>query len=392
MKILLYILGSMLIPHTVFCSLRQDYDVGWPKRDHPDAVRLNKKFWERENVRKEYDVLNDEISLITKKLEKIDQKLYLESLKTKGKEKSDSGDESGSGSDISDHSDSDDETFSPIKMSEAKLEYDLFHKNQRRELRKQAEANLKIRPSAAAIAKNNKEFSVQYERAQRTYDRIIRNMRNNEKKKEIARNDILYRIFACKKPFDDAEINYLITKCTVSNIKDSTIVNKKQTMAHWCLGQKAFNSFLARLGDIQEVAKRIALGLKLFIGWGVDVNAPNYKGDTPLHRAMKKYNNKAVVSLGKAGANPNAQNYSGNIPLVPLLRNHSTEMLYPKQKVLSRVVRSYLRLKPDLTITNKGDESVTSLVADKGIFMLPRIRKKIDNYNYRQKIAKYAST
>lgn len=53
MKIFLYILCSiLLIPHTVFCSLRQDYDVGWPKRDHPDAVRLNKEFWKRDNAQK----------------------------------------------------------------------------------------------------------------------------------------------------------------------------------------------------------------------------------------------------------------------------------------------------------------------------------------------------
>lgn len=164
---------------------------------------------EERQCAKEYDALNDEIGQITKKLEKIDQKLYVESLKVKGKEKSDSGDESGSASDSSDHSDSDDEALSPVKISGAEPEYDLFHKNRRRELCKQAEANLKIRPSAAAIAKNNKEFTVQYERAQRAYDRIIRNMRNNEKKKTIARNDALYRIFGCKKPFDDAEINYL---------------------------------------------------------------------------------------------------------------------------------------------------------------------------------------
>ena len=55
--------------------------------------------------------------------------------------------------------------------------------------------------------------------------------------------------------------------------------------------------------------------IQFYIDNGVDVNAQDIYGMTPLHYALRSKNAEAAIALLKAGANPNLPNQDGLIPL-----------------------------------------------------------------------------
>ena len=55
--------------------------------------------------------------------------------------------------------------------------------------------------------------------------------------------------------------------------------------------------------------------IQFYIDNGVDVNAQDIHGMTPLHYALRSKNAEAAIALLKAGANPNLPNQDGLIPL-----------------------------------------------------------------------------
>ncbi|WP_107736993.1 ankyrin repeat domain-containing protein [Neisseria subflava] len=55
--------------------------------------------------------------------------------------------------------------------------------------------------------------------------------------------------------------------------------------------------------------------IQFYIDNGVDVDAQDIYGMTPLHYALRSKNAEAAIALLKAGANPNLPNQDGLIPL-----------------------------------------------------------------------------
>ena len=55
--------------------------------------------------------------------------------------------------------------------------------------------------------------------------------------------------------------------------------------------------------------------IQFYIDNGVDANAQDIYGMTPLHYALRSKNAEAAIALLKAGANPNLPNQDGLIPL-----------------------------------------------------------------------------
>lgn len=55
--------------------------------------------------------------------------------------------------------------------------------------------------------------------------------------------------------------------------------------------------------------------IRFYIDQGVDVNAQDCYGMTPLHYAMRERNGNAAMALLEAGANPNTPNVDNLIPL-----------------------------------------------------------------------------
>ena len=55
--------------------------------------------------------------------------------------------------------------------------------------------------------------------------------------------------------------------------------------------------------------------MEFYIKHGVEINAQDMYGMTPLHYALQSENTEAAIALLKAGANPNLPNQDGLIPL-----------------------------------------------------------------------------
>ena len=55
--------------------------------------------------------------------------------------------------------------------------------------------------------------------------------------------------------------------------------------------------------------------INYLINKGIDINAQDIYGMTPLHYALRSKNAEAAIALLKAGANPNLPNQNGLIPL-----------------------------------------------------------------------------
>lgn len=55
--------------------------------------------------------------------------------------------------------------------------------------------------------------------------------------------------------------------------------------------------------------------INYLINKGIDINAQDIYGMTPLHYALRSKNAEAAIALLKAGANPNLPNQDGLIPL-----------------------------------------------------------------------------
>lgn len=354
-----------MVSYPSFCLMSSEeidvLDVGWPKTCHPDAKRLNDEFYLKlQTMRKQSlnnqgdDVCQAESSAVAK---------------------DNSSDESGSWSDGLDCSDSDEEIV-PIPGKK----YENI-RSPRCVLLEQAENNLKKRPSIKAIKKNNEIFEKNYEIAQQEYcNKLNAALSKNAKSiRNENRNALLEELFTSyNQMIGENEIKVLVRKYRFCD--DIAIENKKQTILHYCLRKNNFAFCLERLGN-DEGLKRIGVILKFFIGReGIAVNVPDYKGETILHLAMKRFYAQAIALLAAFGANPNAQNSNGDTPLLAALKFNTIRMLYSQQEMLFQSVSAYLALQPNLDVTNYCGHSIISLLAVPRLFIPPYIRYHLREY------------
>ena len=88
--------------------------------------------------------------------------------------------------------------------------------------------------------------------------------------------------------------------------------------------------------------------INYLINKGIDINAQDIYGMTPLHYALRSKNAEAAIALLKAGANPNLPNQDGLIPLSMI--GYIPERLDVLELMLQKGANVYYLVNEDETI------------------------------------------
>ena len=88
--------------------------------------------------------------------------------------------------------------------------------------------------------------------------------------------------------------------------------------------------------------------INYLINKGIDINAQDIYGMTPLHYALRSKNAEAAIALLKAGANPNLPNQDGLIPLSMI--GYIPERLDVLELMLQKGVNVHYLVNEDETI------------------------------------------
>lgn len=132
-------------------------------------------------------------------------------------------------------------------------------------------------------------------------EQIVRDMKNFERGKYM--NNKLEMGIKILDAMDSDDLTLLeeLFQNKERNIMEVTPVE------HWNWLHKALLGF--------ESNKPSSDVINYLINKGIDINAQDIYGMTPLHYALRSKNAEAAIALLKAGANPNLPNQDGLIPL-----------------------------------------------------------------------------
>ncbi len=173
----------------------------------------------------------------------------------------------------------------------------------------------------------------------------------------------------------------------ITDVNKDVYNNKSHKLLHWILTKKCYSDFDINNNNHKQ---KVVHAVTALLRWGANVNKQDFRGNTPLHYAIKTENLEALKLLLQAGANVNIQNNKGDTPLLKLVKQ--VAMVDPdkeedEKESFFECADALLACAPDVSIADNCDNSWNVLLSDKKceeIWQCNTLRAKLLKEHQRQ--------